>query len=250
MSTHDAAYEASPAGSDNPSQGDERIREVKVDYRIRLGKEHKMYTTGSDGTEAADGWHKAGSAMIYVAASAPTTRPDGSTALSSADDGRLWYDTANAILKYYAHPSWTTVPAVVVANSVTNAGLADMAQATIKGRASGAGTGDPTDLSAAQLGAVLALSALPICKAYMTTSGSDYNFPAMEIGETAILIAIGGSGATKTPTTGTTYDYASILWPTGGGALSGGSGTGLGTNSNINNRGGTSVGLFYVKRTA
>jgi hypothetical protein len=41
-------------------------------------------------------------------------------------------------------------------NAVTNAKLADMAQATVKGRAAGAGTGDPTDLTAAQLVAVIA----------------------------------------------------------------------------------------------
>src|SRR6185437_3295663 len=40
-------------------------------------------------------------------------------------------------------------------DSVTNALLANMAQATIKGRAAGAGTGDPTDLSATQATAIL-----------------------------------------------------------------------------------------------
>ena len=39
----------------------------------------------------------------------------------------------------------------VANNSVTNAKLADMAQGLIKGRAAGAGTGDPVDLTAAQL---------------------------------------------------------------------------------------------------
>lgn len=39
--------------------------------------------------------------------------------------------------------------------SVTNAKLADMAEATIKGRAVGAGTGDPTDLTATQATAIL-----------------------------------------------------------------------------------------------
>ncbi len=41
-------------------------------------------------------------------------------------------------------------------DAATNAKLADMAQATIKGRASGAGTGDPTDLTAAQVATIIA----------------------------------------------------------------------------------------------
>lgn len=40
-------------------------------------------------------------------------------------------------------------------DAVSNAKLDNMAQATIKGRASGAGTGDPTDLSAAQVAAII-----------------------------------------------------------------------------------------------
>ncbi len=41
-------------------------------------------------------------------------------------------------------------------NAVTNAKLAQMAQATVKGRAAGAGTGDPVDLTPAQATAILA----------------------------------------------------------------------------------------------
>jgi hypothetical protein len=40
-------------------------------------------------------------------------------------------------------------------DGITNAKLANMAQATIKGRASGAGTGDPTDLTGTQATAIL-----------------------------------------------------------------------------------------------
>ncbi|MEO1169921.1 MAG: hypothetical protein AAFW97_14545 [Pseudomonadota bacterium] len=45
--------------------------------------------------------------------------------------------------------------ASIAAGAVTNTKLADMAQATVKGRAAGAGTGAPTDLSAAQLQAII-----------------------------------------------------------------------------------------------
>jgi hypothetical protein len=41
-------------------------------------------------------------------------------------------------------------------NAATNAKLADMAEATVKGRAAGSGTGDPVDLTAAQLVAIVA----------------------------------------------------------------------------------------------
>lgn len=43
----------------------------------------------------------------------------------------------------------------IAGGSIVNAMLADMAQATVKGRASGAGSGPPVDLTASQLFAIL-----------------------------------------------------------------------------------------------
>jgi hypothetical protein len=48
-----------------------------------------------------------------------------------------------------------SVAATIADDSVTNAKAANMAQSTIKGRAAGAGTGDPTDLTATQATAIL-----------------------------------------------------------------------------------------------
>ncbi len=45
---------------------------------------------------------------------------------------------------------------------VANAGLADMAEATVKGRAAGVGTGGPSDLTAAQVAAILAGSVVDV----------------------------------------------------------------------------------------
>ena len=54
-------------------------------------------------------------------------------------------------------PTWVQVSGAgaLAADSVTNTLLSNMAQSTIKGRAAGAGTGDPTDLSATQATAIL-----------------------------------------------------------------------------------------------
>ena len=49
----------------------------------------------------------------------------------------------------------TIATADIADDAVTNAKADNMAQATIKGRASGAGTGDPTDLSAAQVATIV-----------------------------------------------------------------------------------------------
>ncbi len=48
----------------------------------------------------------------------------------------------------------------IAANAVTNAKLAQMTQTTVKGRADAAGTGDPTDLTAAQLNTIVGTTAL------------------------------------------------------------------------------------------
>jgi hypothetical protein len=48
-----------------------------------------------------------------------------------------------------------TITADVIADSISNTYLANMAEATVKGRAAAAGTGDPTDLTATQVVAVL-----------------------------------------------------------------------------------------------
>lgn len=54
-----------------------------------------------------------------------------------------------------AGPGSGSQAATIANDAVTNAKMANMAQATIKGRASGAGTGDPTDLTGTQATAIL-----------------------------------------------------------------------------------------------
>lgn len=54
-------------------------------------------------------------------------------------------------------PDNSVTTAKIVNDAVTNAKLANMADSTIKGRAAAAGTGDPQDLTAAQVKTILAL---------------------------------------------------------------------------------------------
>lgn len=71
----------------------------------------------------------------------------------------LQLDNATEWILTAITPTWVQVSGAgaLASDSVTNTLLANMAQATIKGRAAGAGTGDPTDLSAAQVKTILAL---------------------------------------------------------------------------------------------
>ncbi len=101
LTTWNAAFEASPAGTDGASLGDDKITELKGAVRERVAKEHVMDT--SAGTLAADGWHKSGSARVYTGTTNPTTKPDGVTALDTNDTGRQFYNTTSHKLYTYVH---------------------------------------------------------------------------------------------------------------------------------------------------
>lgn len=78
--------ETKPAGTDAISAGDDSIRTLKTDIRERMDNEHSWTATG-DNTEAK---HSEGSARITTDTSAP----------ANVDDGRLYYDTTNKLLKF------------------------------------------------------------------------------------------------------------------------------------------------------
>jgi hypothetical protein len=66
----------------------------------------------------------------------------------------------HAVTKLYCD---SQVP-VIADDSITNAKLSNMAQATLKGRASGAGTGDPTDLTPDQASTILDGATVPFLR--------------------------------------------------------------------------------------
>jgi len=99
----DATFEASPNGSESLGNGDNRVLALKTALRERLIKEHKFDPAG---TQADHGQHLSGSAISYYQSAAPTKRPDGTTALSAEDNGRIWVDSDDGYIYYYAHSSW------------------------------------------------------------------------------------------------------------------------------------------------
>ena len=76
----------SPVDTELRSVGALEIRDLRIGLGIRIDKEHVALATASAGGE-----HKAGSAVVYTdpTVTFPTNKPDGSTLLNSADEGRL-----------------------------------------------------------------------------------------------------------------------------------------------------------------
>jgi hypothetical protein len=85
----------------------------------------------------------------------------------------------------------------IAADAVTNTKLANMAQATIKGRASGAGTGDPTDLTGAQVATIVAPSItgrLLAVTVYTSGSGTHTYDASTTHADIEVLAGGGGGG--------------------------------------------------------
>lgn len=123
MPTWNSAFAATPSGGAPIGEGDDRIRELKTAIYERLVKELVMDL--SSGLAAEDGWLKSGASKIYVGESEPTTRPDGTTALTEADYGRLWYNTSDTQLYVYTSSGWITLPLVAEATHAGSAASVD-----------------------------------------------------------------------------------------------------------------------------
>jgi len=88
--------------------------------------------------------------------------------------GNILLDTATIDLVY--DDATPTISANVIDNSISNVKLGDMAQGTIKGRAVGAGTGDPTDLTATQATAILDIFTSALKGLVPASGGGTTNF--------------------------------------------------------------------------
>jgi microcystin-dependent protein len=79
-------------------------RETKKALDIRIKKEHVAFAADSVGGE-----HKAGSAVAYYQAAAPTKKPDAATDLDSDDAGRLFVDSDDNMLSVYSGSAWAAI---------------------------------------------------------------------------------------------------------------------------------------------
>lgn len=78
-----AAFEASPGATDNINEGDDRIRELKNDIRLRTQVESRF---GSDNSDD-NGLHRMGAARCFVDDDAPTALSESITDLDNAGGG-------------------------------------------------------------------------------------------------------------------------------------------------------------------
>jgi len=112
----------------------------------------------SRGTDVNPGFDEAtggGSGITQLTGDVTAGPGSGSVAATIANDAVTTAKILNDAVTNPKLANDAVDTAEIVADAVTNAKLANMAESTVKGRAAGAGTGDPTDLTATQATAVL-----------------------------------------------------------------------------------------------
>lgn len=154
-------------------------------------------------------------AIDYVASLIAASAPGSAEYIVAATDATL---TAERVATNTSRISWSFATpgqalADLITDSVDNTFLANMAQGTIKGRAAGGGTGDPQDLSAAQVGTILGLPTSSTDNAIVRfdgTGGAFQNSGVLIDDSNNILLpaatALNWASSATTLTQGTTSD--------------------------------------------
>lgn len=150
-----------------------------------------------------------GSAVLGVTGTVKSSR----SVLVSLDDA---VNVLNEAGKMKVCGMFEVTGTVTIPNdSIANATLANMAQSTIKGRAAGAGTGDPTDLTANQVSTILDAATDPFLRT-SAGGGGDVDGPASSV-EKEVALFDGTTGKLLERATGTGIArVASGVWGTPG----------------------------------
>lgn len=168
-----------------------------VAAHVAAADPHTQYLTG---TEADAAYAPLGHVGAGGTAHANAVASGADGFMTGADKAKL--DGVAASANNYSHPNHSgDVTSVgdgvqtIANNAVTNAKAADMAVSTIKGRAT-AGTGDPEDLSASQVRAILGVAQLAgLPSRTVTTSGAvtpaDAGYWLISTSATPITLTIG-----------------------------------------------------------
>lgn len=123
-----SAFMAQPAGSEDASLGDDRIRSFKAAFKERLEKEHYL-DLAEAGAQPRQGLHRAGSAVAFYQASAPTTR--NGIALGASDAGILWVSSTSGNVAVYSGSSWISIGAAPPVGATYFRGPHDAAPSTL-----------------------------------------------------------------------------------------------------------------------
>lgn len=99
VQTWNATYENSPTDGSSPANGDDELRNLKTTIKTFNNKEHWHGYEVDDGSNqnliTFQGAHRAGSAMPFIQATAPTAPLIGGSWDYYHDYGRLWIDMGN-----------------------------------------------------------------------------------------------------------------------------------------------------------
>lgn len=144
-----------PADTDVARNGPREIRDLRKGVDLRMQKEHDPAGPNTSGFT-----HRPGSARAYYQPTpSPTKTPDGSTTLSSKDQGRLWIDPTTKVLHFWNGSLWQPVSiaagVVLTTDMVNTASIQNGAVTTTK-IAPGAVTADRLAPNAVTAAAILA----------------------------------------------------------------------------------------------
>lgn len=143
--------------------------------------DYALPVTGTGTSQAASVEDHDAEVVRYVEEAVAAEATARAAAITTEATARAAADTALDLRLDALEAAGNVETADLADGAVTNAKLADMAQATFKGRASGAGTGDPQDLTASQARTALGLGTAA------TTDATDYATAAQgELADSAV----------------------------------------------------------------